>query len=99
VTDASTRMALAGPEPQPGDLILRARPGLNTRKGCVESRFWLDVFGRSGRCGCSYETRADGLLAGRQRAEAYGIALSEDVTSVAYPSLRLRLEASYRTRA
>jgi hypothetical protein len=62
----------------------------------MESRFWLDVFGSSGRSASSYETREDGLVAGRQRAEADGIALWEDVTSVAYPSLRLRLEASYR---
>jgi hypothetical protein len=90
-------MAAAEPQPKPGDLILRTRPGLNARKGRMESRYWLDAFGNSGRSGSSYDTRADALVAGRTRAESDGIALFEDVTSVTCPSQRLRLEVSFRT--
>jgi hypothetical protein len=85
------------PKPQPGDLILRTRPGLNTRTGRLESRSWLDTFGSAGRAGSSYETRSDALVAGRQRAEADGIALWEDVTSVTCPTQRVRLEVSFRS--
>ena len=39
------------PKPQPGDLILRTRPGLNTQTGRLESRSWLDTFRNAGRAG------------------------------------------------
>jgi len=83
--------------PQPGDLILHTRPGLNTQTGRMETRYWIDIVGGSQRSGIGFAQYADAIAAARLRAEADGLALWEDVTSVTCPTQRVRLEVSFRS--
>jgi hypothetical protein len=90
-------MAVNDPQKFPGDLILRARAGLNTKTGRMEKRYWLDTLGGSLH-GKSFSTFLDALFAGRLRAEEEHVTLWEDVTSVTSADQRLRLEVSFRSR-
>jgi len=89
-------MAVGDPPAFHGDLILRTRPGWNTRTGQMETRYWLDSIGKARWM--PFPTHADAVAAGRLRAEMEGVTLWEDITSALARAndMRLRLEVSFR---
>ena len=60
-------MSPADLTPQPGDLILRTRPGLNTHTGRLETRYWIDIIGGQ-RSGIGFAQYAEAIAAARLRA-------------------------------
>jgi hypothetical protein len=90
--------ASSAPTPQPGDLVLTQRPGLDDT-GQMVPRYRLEVFGKL-LPAIPYATYVEAVTVGRDRAETEGIDLLVDLTALRDPSPepRYRLDVSFRVR-
>jgi hypothetical protein len=90
--------ASGAPAPQPNDLVLTQRTGLDDT-GQMVPRYRLEVFGKL-LPATHYATYVEALSVGRDRAETEGVDLWVDLTSLRHPSPepRHRLDASFRVQ-
>ena len=92
-------MASNASSPQPSDLILTQRPGLSDT-GQMEPQYRLEVFGKL-LTATRYTTYVEAVAVGRDRAEAEGVDLWVDLTSLSNPlpePTPYRLDVSFRAR-